>query len=186
MLECRESVLRRYFEGRDVSRLTSRERLTSYSVCLDRKHGQYTDDRGYFVFHDSAVQRNIYVSTGEVGQSQPFHDEMRIEWLFNVIMKNTDHSRSTNMCPSVRKWWIANMKHVVLQLIDTPGNVVLFCVNGRTRSPMYLVAYVAVVYSMLPINAMALVKVLLKDQRADLLDRFDTLIDIVNEVYNNL
>ena len=186
MLECRESVLRRYFEGRDVSQLTLRERLTSYNACLHRKHGQHTDDRCYFVFHDSAMQRNIYVSTGDVGQSQPFHDEMGIEWLFNVIIKNTDHSRSTNMLPALRKWWVANMKYVVLQLIDTPGNVVLFCVNGRTRSPMYLVAYLAVVYGMLPIKAMALVQTLLKDQRAELLDRFDTLIDIVNEVYDNL
>jgi hypothetical protein len=49
--------------------------------------------------------------------------------------------------------------------LDTRGNIVLFSKNGRTRSPMYLVAYLIIMHCMSVPSAMDIVGNLLIEQR---------------------
>ena len=184
--ESREDVLRRLFQGKDVSRFVSVERLLGVKPNVRQVHDIDGHDRGYIVFNDVSLNRLIYISTMKVGKSAPFHEEKDIVAIFNVIGKNNDHSGYESMPPSLCEWWVNNMMYVVLQLMDTPGNVVLFCNHGRSRSPMYLVAYLIVVHGMLPKVARALVQSLLKEQRAQELDRFNCLLKIIEIIYSKL
>ena len=72
-------------------------------------------------------------------------------------------------------WIVDNMKSVALQLYDTEGNIVMFCNNGRTRSPMYLVAYLVIFHDVFLSEAVAQIKVLLLQFRGYKLDRYDQL-----------
>jgi len=96
-----------------------------------------------------------------VGLSQRFHSDNGIKSLFNVL------------------------KYVAIQLSDTDGDVVLFCNKGRSRSPMYLVAYIVIIYNVTTCAAMHMVGQLLREQRGEQLDRFGCLkpiIDIINDI----
>lgn len=69
-------------------------------------------------------------------------------------------------------------RHVASQINDeeTHGrNLVLCCVNGRSRSPMYLVAYLILCYDMTEDDAMRVVKTLLLEHRDEVLDRVNAL-----------
>lgn len=86
------------------------------------------------------------------------------------------------MSVRIKQWWLDNMKFVALQLLDTEGDVVLLCNKGRSRSPMYLAAYVIVMYNMTSRDAMHLIGQLLLEQRGVVLDRHGSLkplIDII-------
>ena len=76
------------------------------------------------------------------------------------------------------------MKYVALQLSDTDGDVVLFCNQGRSRSPMYLVAYLVIAYNMTTGAAMHVVDKLLRDQRGEQLDRLGSLKPIIDIIYD--
>lgn len=86
------------------------------------------------------------------------------------------------MTPQRRQWWVHNMIHVVLQMVRTSGNIVLLCNHGRSRSPMYLVAYLIIIHSMSSVAAKALVHELLAVQRQEHLDRFETLSPILSDI----
>ena len=131
------------------------------------------------------MHRRIFVTTKEVGLSRAFHEENEISYLFNLISKSSNHSHFTDMTAKMMQWWLDNMKHVALQLIDTPGNVVLCCNHGRTRSPMYLVTYIIIVYGVATLNAIDIVHTLLIDQRGQSIDRHDHLVPIVENIYKN-
>ena len=78
-----------------------------------------------------------------------------------------------------------NMKIVTLQLLHVEGNVVLFCNTGRTRSPMYVVVYLVIVYGMSVESAMNKIGCLLKEQRHLELDRHRSLVPIVNHIHDD-
>lgn len=82
------------------------------------------------------------------------------------------------------QWWIDNMQHVALQLLDTAGDVVIFCNKGRSRSPMYLVAYLILIHCMTPDESMTLVAGLLLEQRNEILDRYGSLKPIVEHFHD--
>ena len=88
------------------------------------------------------------------------------------------------MTAKTKKWVLANMRFVALQIADTPGNIVLFCQNGRSRSPMYLVAYLVVSFSMQVNDAIAHITELLQFQRGQKLDRFNSLTAAIEHIYN--
>jgi hypothetical protein len=89
------------------------------------------------------------------------------------------------MSKSLKQWWIDNMKYVALQMLDTAGDIVLLCKNGRTRSPMYLVAYLIIIYGMSVNAAMNSIGDLLQEQRELELDRHRSLVPIVEHIYRN-
>ena len=187
VLESRYDVLKRLYANKDLSGLTAREDVTSYashSSYTRRAHDLPTsDDKGYMVYFDELRQRNIYVSSKEVGLSNAFHTEKDIQYLFHMICKSNNHQHSTDMTPSRRQWWTDNMQYIALQLFETEGNVVLFCNNGRTRSPMYIVAYLIIIYGMNVNDAMHVIEKLLMEQRHLELDRYDSLLAIVVDIH---
>ena len=85
--------------------------------------------------------------------------------MFNVLKKRTNHNDYEDMTRATAQWWIDNLQYVALQLFDTPGNVVMFCKHGRTRSPMNLVAYIVISYGMSPEMAVGVVRKVLRNQR---------------------
>ena len=85
--------------------------------------------------------------------------------MFNVLKKRTNHNDNEDMTRATAQWWIDNLQYVALQLFDTPGNVVMFCKHGRTRSPMNLVAYIVISYGMSPEMAVGVVRKVLRNQR---------------------
>ena len=64
---------------------------------------------------------------------------------------------------------------MALLLQKHDGNVVLTCINGRSRSPMFLVSYLILCGDMECKEAMTLVGDALYLQRGEVLDRFGSL-----------
>ena len=73
-------------------------------------------------------------------------------------------------------------RFVAVQLYRSEGNAVLMCNSGRSRSPMYVVAYIVLCYSASVRSAMNVVRELLWESRRQELDRFGKLIRIVEEL----
>ena len=190
VIESRHIELRRVFENKDVASLTERETLvTDYAanIHFDRKEHDDLDssnDPGYFVYRDVLRDRSIFISSKEVGLSFAFHEKNDVKALFHLIIKNSNHEHYQYMSRLTRQWWIDNMKYVALQMLDTEGNIVLFCKTGRSRSPMYLVAYLVIMYSMSVADAMGVVGKLLQDSRGMTIDRHSDLVPIVEHIYD--
>jgi hypothetical protein len=121
-----------------------------------------------------------------IGMSRSFHEEKNIDFMFNLLKKRTNHNNYEDMTKTTAQWWIDNIQFVALQIYDTPGNGVIFCKHGRTRSPMYLVAYLVIIYGLSPELAVREVRRILREQRGELLDRFESLIPIIIHIYQTL
>jgi len=129
--------------------------------------------------------RHIFISRKEVGFSQAFHIEKDVHSYVNVLKPNSTHESYNNMTHNTQQWTVENLKCVALQLFDTPGNVVLFCNNGRSRSPMYLVAYLVIFHGLLVSSATTLIRDLLFVSRGLDLDRFNSLLPAIERIYDN-
>lgn len=75
-------------------------------------------------------------------------------------------------------------RYVATQMHNTAGNIALACNNGRSRSPMYLVAYLIICYDLTPNDARDTVMKLLRSQRGEELDRHDCYSHIISWIYN--
>lgn len=188
VIESRHVEWRRFIANKDLSQLTERQVITDfaanryYSSSFNTAHGGADPD--YIEFYDVLRDRYIYVTAQAVGLSHAFHIAKKIDFLFHLIKKNTNHEDYINMETPTRKWWVNNMCHVALLMSDTEGNIVLMCNNGRTRSPMYLVAYLIIMYSMSVAQSMNIVENLLRDQRDQPLDRHRSLVPIAVYIHN--
>lgn len=129
--------------------------------------------------------RQIFVAPKDVAIPHAFHEEHNIETLFLVIKKCNNHEDYHWMERPMKQWWIDNMKYLALQLVDTAGNRVLCCNNGRTRSPMYLVSYLVIIYGKSVRAAMSTIGSLMKEQRDEELDRNESLVPILQHIYAN-
>jgi hypothetical protein len=87
---------------------------------------------------------------------------------------NITHPKVLCICPLL-------YRYAVLQLHRTEGNVIINCKNGRTRSPMYLVAYLIVCYEMEPPEAHRAVELLVRERHL-VLDRDDRLLHVVESM----
>lgn len=88
------------------------------------------------------------------------------------------------MTPKTKLWWKDNLMYVALQIFDAGGNVVLFCKNGRSRSPMYLAAYLVIIHCLTPSESLSCVRKLLQDQRGEELDRYDCLVPFIYHIFD--
>ena len=156
----------------------------SYKPCHLLQHHDLdaTPDRGYIEFYDIYHDRYIYVTSKEVGKSKLFHIDKEIRSIVNVIYPCSSHEHSTYMSKHVKTWFVTNVEYVCLQMFDTIGNIVIFCNTGRSRSPMYLVAYINLFYGMDIDNAKQKVENLMHKERQQILDRHYTLFEIVAAV----
>ena len=182
----REQEARTYFREQNVSRLTDLEDPREYAVCVQYSRVYHDDqckiDKGYFMFTDYACARNIYIASMYVGMSSAFHAEKRIESSLHLIKKNTNHQHHTDMTSMTRTWWFHNLIYVTLQIYNAKGNVVMFCKGGRSRSPIYLVVCLIIIYSMPVSEAMCTVESLLAAARHEVMDRHGCLTPIVEDI----
>jgi hypothetical protein len=86
------------------------------------------------------------------------------------------------MTTHCKSWIVENMKFVALQLFDVVGNVVIFCNHGRSRSPMYVVAYLIIFHDLSVDAAMTHLSVLL-EERGIILDRFNDLLPAIENIF---
>lgn len=190
ILESRHVELKRNYADVDVSRLTEGESPGVYANCAlyDRAGSGRTShvQQGFIVFYDELRRRHIYVSSLQLGVSRAFHEEHDIKTLFHLIKKSSNHEDYHDMTSTTRKWWLDNMQYVALQMLDAKGNILLICNSGRTRSPMYLVVYLIIMYGMTVRKAMKIVSDLLDEQRSLLLDRHRSLVPIVDIIFNSI
>lgn len=187
IIESNEQILRRRLAAIDPSVLekkySNREQVCSIvykrTQLKERLyHGvpsMVNDDCGFVDFYDEFHDRHIYVTRQVVGVSEAFHLEYDIQAIWNVISPNPDHQHSSYMSPQRQHWYINNILHVCLQMFDTEGNIAIFCCAGRSRSPMYLAAYLIMFCDMTHENAVTYVDRLLRQCRHQELDRHDTL-----------
>ena len=188
VLESYEEEFKRDLVKENADKFNSREEVDAYAGNMyysRRAHDlDFKPERGYTVFYDTLFDRNIYITSKQVGFSHVFHVEFAVESMFNLLKHSTNHEDYHDMGKATRKWWIDNMKFVALQLAETRGNVVLFCTNGRTRSPMYVVVYLMMIHSMSINNAMTTIRELLMSQRGYELDRHRSLLPMLNDIFS--
>ena len=122
------------------------------------------------------------MASKRVGLSHAFHADVKTKHLFHLIKENSNHDHYNYMSSKQKGWWIANMLNVTIQMLETSGDLILICNNGRTRSPMYLVAYLVVVYSMSASRSVKMVSDLLMQQRNEIVDRNGELIGIIERI----
>ena len=180
VIESREDEIRRYFSCRDVSKFDVGECLLHSSSVVNLKPYPSTS---YFTFYDTAKDRRIFVSSRVTAQSALFQQEHGIAYSFNVLKKSTNHESFHYMSNKRRQWWIDNMMHVAIQMLDSEGDIVLYCLQGRSRSPMYLVAYLVIIYNMSADAAMNEVREMLYNGRGEELDRFGCLKPIIELIH---
>jgi hypothetical protein len=191
VIESREDAVRTLFAQCTPKRKEKLSRIEDVRV-LECRHGysrRYHDlctfDKGYFSFYDNYKSRKIFVCRDCVGFSKCFHVEKNVHYFINVLDPQSTHESYDYMTSGMKDWVVDNMKYVALQLFDTEGNIVLFCKSGRSRSPMYLVAYLIIFHSMSINNAFTLVRDLLRDQRNELIDRTQSLLPAIQRIYND-
>lgn len=168
----REQECRQYLSWHceDLSKLSDVESPEEYSDSMhyDRAFNDEDDsgeEKGYAEYYDRIHDRTIFIASKAVGLCRAFHEDKRIENVIHVIKKCTNHEHHTDMTARTRKWWFQNLIHVALKLYDVPGNVVLVCNHGRSRSPAYLIVYLVVVHNLSAPEALEIVKQLLASQR---------------------
>ena len=69
-----------------------------------------------------------------------------------------------------------------MQLHKTEDNVVIFCKNGRTRAPIYLVAYLILCYDMTVMHARGKVHNMLYKERHHILDGDNRLLSVLESL----
>jgi hypothetical protein len=141
--------------------------------------GGEDNDPGYINFFDEFHDRKIFVTTKQVGKSQLFHEEHSINSIWNVISPCSNHEHSSYMSNHTKQWFVTNILHVCLQMFDTEGDIALFCNGGRSRSPMYLIAYM-VLFCDVPFDvAHHRIDRLMAQSRNQVLDRHFSLHEII-------
>ena len=169
------STLRdKYSNGCDTSEIVYKKHQEN-----GRHHNFYEDDRGYVDFYDRMHERHIYIVEKKVGYSKLFHEEFNIKRIFDVIRPCSNHDHSNGMTPYRKEWFITNIEYICLQMHDSSGNIAIFCHTGRSRSPMYVVAYLILFCGFHFATAMDCIERVLLEQRNLLLDRHNTLYEIV-------
>lgn len=68
------------------------------------------EDRGYFLFEDSVMERQIFVTCKEVGRSKAFHDDKDIKAVFDITKPNSNHEHYFDMRKATRRWARNNLR----------------------------------------------------------------------------
>ena len=188
VIECTDQILSRelgmihrsvlenkYTNGVDVSTIDykmSEQEYNKFHDCDD-------EDMGYIKFYDEFQDRYIFVTSKDIGKSELFHKDFNIQSIWNVIKPCSNHEHSSYMTKQMKEWFVTNIKYVCLQMFETKGNIALFCNCGRSRSPMYLVAYLVLFCNKSMDVAMGIVDRSLHESRKYSLDRHCSLYAIV-------
>lgn len=120
------------------------------SICVysirfyDRKyHHEDSDDDGYFWVFDQFKNRKIYVCKREVGRSKAFNEEFCIKYFVDLCRTNDEFSGDLGVRAKEKVY--RQICRIVVEMIDSEGNIAIFCGRGRTRSPIHMAAYFIVV-----------------------------------------
>lgn len=83
--------------------------------------------------------RSIFFATVDVGRSQEFCNRFEISHFLDLIC--TDDTDQTLLTPLLQQRAYDSMKLAVLDMASSPGNICVYCYNGRSRSASYVAAY---------------------------------------------
>lgn len=103
-------------------------------------------DQGYFMISDNYQQRCIYVCSKAVAENASFLSTMQIEHVLDLTKEPEEHYLDETTTERIRV--LDGMIHGVKLIMTCPGNIVIHCRHGRTRSPAFLAAYLMIVACM--------------------------------------
>ena len=66
-----------------------------------------------------------------------------------------------------------------MQILESEGNVALFCKSGRSRSPVYFAAYLVMCHDFAVYEAVKCVESLLLEQRNQIMDRYQCFVPVL-------
>jgi len=103
-------------------------------------------DQGYFTVSDNYHQRCIYVCSKAVAENASFLSTMQIEHVLDLSKEPEEHY--LDQTSAMRSRVLDGIIHGVKLIMTCPGNIVVHCRHGRTRSPAFVAAYLMVVACM--------------------------------------
>lgn len=103
-------------------------------------------DQGYFSIHDFYRQRYIYVCAKEIAENASFLSTMEIENVLDLTNEPEEHF--SDQTKDTRLRILNGIVHSLKLIMNCPGNIVIHCRHGRTRSPAFIAAYLMIVAGM--------------------------------------
>jgi len=122
-----------------------------------------SNDQGYFIIDDPYRCRLIYVCTEDVGKDASFLAEMDIKSTLDVSKEPEEHYDHQTDAKRIRV--LHGLIHCLKLLLDSTGDVLIHCRNGRTRSPAFVAAYFMIVSCLSQEDAYSFVSAELLAQR---------------------
>lgn len=110
---------------------------------VDGPFSKYINDAGFFTFYDEFNDRNIVVAHRKLGESNAFLREHNIRHC--IDLKTTRDDSFLMLRPSEKETIYGIIKTAVLAIADARGNLCIYCVMGRSRSPAFIAAYLVVI-----------------------------------------
>jgi hypothetical protein len=120
-------------------------------------------DQGYFAVFDPYRQRQLYVCTFDVGTDPSFLAAMHITSVLDVSKEAEEHF--DQQTTGRRERTLNGIVFCIKMLIESAGDIVIHCRNGRTRSPMIVAAYFMIVSCMSKADAYSALTASFLDQR---------------------
>lgn len=104
---------------------------------------KYLGDVGYFTFYDSFNERNIVIAHRSLGENAAFRKQQNIQHC--IDLRRTRDDSYLMLTAGEKKKIYGYVMAAVLQIADAPGNVCIYCIMGRSRSPAFVAAYLVVI-----------------------------------------
>jgi hypothetical protein len=134
-------------------------------TIMDGPFSKCINDVGYFTFYDEFNDRNIVVAHRKLGESNAFLREHNIR--HRIDLKTTRDDSFLMLRPGEKEKNYGVIKTAVLEIADARGNLCIYCVMGRSRSPAFIAAYLVVVCCYSTAKAYAVMSEIYKLSRSD-------------------
>jgi hypothetical protein len=141
------------------------EAHTNDEIPVEGPFSKYLDDIGYFTIYDAFNERNIVIAHRKLGENASFRTQHNIQHC--IDLRRTRDDSYLMLTAGEKKKIYGYVMAVVLQIADAPGNVCIYCIMGRSRSPAFVAAYLVVVCCYSTAAAYSVLSAIFIDARKD-------------------